>query len=387
MLRRLGVLAVVTLVATTGCTGGKPPAAPSASRTTPPAAAGPQTFSVTVDASNASFPIAADAYFPDHLQVHPGDTIRFNEVFSGEPHTVTLGTLVDAEAASEAVTPTASPTPSALPSFFPKPGRGGDPVPSAAQPCFLDTGTPPATTLCPPVPQPAFSGGQAFYSSGWLAPTSTFSVPLSPTINPGTYTVRCLVHPTMTGRIEVVPPAQRIPPPGAVAAAGSAQVAAVVAALTPAARDAAAVTATNVAGITVGAGVTNTLVTTFGPPELDVSVSQTMVFNLFGTHAIAVNPPDNAVGLLTKGADGVVHFNTTATRSIGGESPPSGVQARPRSVFGGIYPGSGFHNSGLLTSYPPGLLSYNLQFTTPGTFTLRCLVHPAMRASVVVSAP
>ena len=63
----------------------------------------------------------------------------------------------------------------------------------------------------------------------------------------------------------------------------------------------------------------------------------------------------------------------------------SRVQTRARTVFGGSYPGSGFHNSGLLTSLPPGLLTYSLQFTAPGTYSLRCLVHPAMAAIVKVS--
>jgi plastocyanin len=277
------------------------------------------------------------------------------------------------------------PTSTALPTFFPRPGRGSDPIPAAAQPCYLDTGAPPAAAACPKADQPAFSGGQAFYSSGWLSPTSTFTVPLSPTINPGTYTVRCLVHPNMTGRIHVVPPGQTIPGPAQVTAAGTAQVGAVVAALSPAAQDAALVTTTNVAGITAGDGVTTTLAATFGPPELAAGVSQTLVFNVYGTHAIAVNPPDSALGLLTKGSDGVVHVNNGAVRSAGGEPPPLGVQTRARTVFGGSYPGSGFHNSGLLTSVPPGLLTYSLQFTAPGTYPLRCLVHPAMTTTVKVS--
>jgi plastocyanin len=123
---------------------------------------------------------------------------------------------------------------------------------------------------------------------------------------------------------------------------------------------------------------------TFGS-ELDVAVGQTVSFNVYGTHIIAINPPDNAVGLLTRGADGVVHLNTNATRSAGGETPPLGIQTRPRSVFGGSFAGSGFHSSGLLMSLPPGLLTYTLQFTAPGTFPLRCLVHPAMNTTVKVT--
>jgi len=354
------------------CTSPKPSVVPPSHPA--PAPVGPQTFSVSVDARSGTIPLAADEYFPSEVQVHPGDTVKFNEVWSGEPHTVSLGSLVDQ-----------GPTATALPAFFPRPGRGSDPTPAAAQPCFLDTGAPPATTACPRVEQPAFSGAQAFYSSGWLPPTATFTVPLSPTINPGTYTFRCLVHPNMTGKIDVVPPARTIPGPAQVRAAGTAQLNAAVAALAPAVQDASLVTATNVAGITTGDGVvTTTLAATFGPPELDVGVGQTVAFNVYGMHAIAVQPPDSAVGLLTQGSDGVVHVNPAAVRNAGGEIPPQGVQTRARTVYGGSYQGSGFHNSGLLTSLPPGLLTYTLQFTAPGTFSLRCLVHPAMTATVKV---
>lgn len=355
-----------------GCTPSSKPSAVPPSKPAP-APIGPQTFSVSVDATSPNLPLAADQFFPSELAVHPGDTIKFDEVWSGEPHTVTLGTLVDQ-----------GPTSTALPSFFPKTGGSVDPIPAAAQPCFLDTGTPPAKAACPAAPQPSFSGGQAFYNSGWLTPTATFTVNLSPTIGPGVYTFRCLVHSDMTGKIHVVPPTQAIPTPASVTDAGTAQVNAAAAALTPAAQNAALVTATNVAGITAGDSVTSTMVATFGS-EIDVSVGQTVNFNVYGTHIIAINPPDNAVGLLTKGPDGVVHLNTNAIRSAGGESPPVGTQTRPRSVFGGSFPGSGFHSSGLLMSVPPGLLTYTLQFTAPGTFPLRCLVHPDMNTTVKVS--
>src|SRR5437870_5772060 len=52
------------------------------------------TVGVQVDAKRAGLPVAFTAYFPDQVTVHAGDTVDFTEVFSGEPHTVTLGTLV-----------------------------------------------------------------------------------------------------------------------------------------------------------------------------------------------------------------------------------------------------------------------------------------------------
>ncbi|TMK53369.1 MAG: hypothetical protein E6G66_02140, partial [Actinobacteria bacterium] len=131
-LRRLRTLVLMVFMAAgsgAGCTSPKPSVVPPSHPA--PAPVGPQTFSVSVDAVSGVIPLAAEQYFPSEVQVHPGDTIKFNEVWSGEPHTVSLGSLVDQG-------PTATP----LPAFFPRPGRGSDPTPAAAQPCFLDTGAP-----------------------------------------------------------------------------------------------------------------------------------------------------------------------------------------------------------------------------------------------------
>src|SRR5438270_10271590 len=56
---------------------------------------GSQTFTVNVDGHNPAANESFIAYFPNVVRVHPGDTIVFHQVGNGEPHTVTLGTLVD----------------------------------------------------------------------------------------------------------------------------------------------------------------------------------------------------------------------------------------------------------------------------------------------------
>src|SRR5205814_5532003 len=137
------------------------------------------------------------------------------------------------------------------------------------------------------------------------------------------------------GQCDGGPPARTLPGPAQPRPAGTAQRSAGVAALARAGADASLVTATSVAGITTGDGVTTILAATFGPTELDVGVGQTVAFNVYGMHAIAVAPPDSAVGLLTQGPDGVVHVNNAAVRNVGGEAPPLGVQTRARTVFGG----------------------------------------------------
>src|SRR6266540_77262 len=139
-MRRLVVLALAAALVASACTSGKPPSPVLPSRSA--VQAGPETFAVSVDGRSDAFPLAANAYFPHALKVHPGDVIQFAEVFSGEAHTVTFGTLVDRAAGSSpspTATATGTPPPSALPGIYPQ-GRGlgrGDLVQAAVQPCFL----------------------------------------------------------------------------------------------------------------------------------------------------------------------------------------------------------------------------------------------------------
>ena len=60
------------------------------------AGSGSQTFTVNVDGSNKAVNESFDAYFPNVVTVHAGDTVVFHYVGVGEPHTVTLGTLANA---------------------------------------------------------------------------------------------------------------------------------------------------------------------------------------------------------------------------------------------------------------------------------------------------
>src|SRR5439155_24905922 len=54
-----------------------------------------KTFNVVVDGHNKSANESLLAYFPSVVHVHAGDSVVFDQVGVGEPHTVTLGTLTD----------------------------------------------------------------------------------------------------------------------------------------------------------------------------------------------------------------------------------------------------------------------------------------------------
>jgi len=135
---------------------------------------GAQTFTVDVDGHNGSVNEAFIAYFPNTVTVHPGDTVVFDHKGNGEPHTATLGTLIDpVVAAVEKATPAQLQGPpskalQALDAKIPQllPQGPGDAVQSSANPCVQATGDP-GKNACPKQdPQPDFDGTQSFYNSG-----------------------------------------------------------------------------------------------------------------------------------------------------------------------------------------------------------------------------
>ena len=61
---------------------------------------------MNVGGLNKSVNETFDAYFPSAVTVHAGDTVVFDYVGVGEPHTVTLGTLANtADTAFNKLTP------------------------------------------------------------------------------------------------------------------------------------------------------------------------------------------------------------------------------------------------------------------------------------------
>src|ERR1041384_231590 len=164
MVRRIFVAAAVLMLVLGAC-----------SKSKSSTGGGPTTYDIQVDGRNKDVVNSAlTAYFPNTLTAHPGDTVKFAyPVNTGEPHTVTFGTLVDsfvkaAEAQGQNVDESKIPENSKLPDIFP-PGPG-DANQQSAHPCFLDTGAPQAgATACTTKTAPDFTGTQAFYNSGYLS--------------------------------------------------------------------------------------------------------------------------------------------------------------------------------------------------------------------------
>src|SRR5437762_80731 len=77
-MRKHAVVAIALLLLSSGCVGG-----------------GANTRTVLVDFAHDQFTSFFAHYFPDKISVLPGDKVVFRQTWTGEPHTVTGGKLVD----------------------------------------------------------------------------------------------------------------------------------------------------------------------------------------------------------------------------------------------------------------------------------------------------
>ncbi len=383
------------------------------------------------------------AYFPQQVQAHPGDTVQFSLVDTGEPHTVTFGTLADAAVQQfDALGPIAgeaSPEAQALPPFTVSP-TSFEVYQSATQPCYMDSGEVPQEA-CPQVEQPEFDGQQVMYNSGWLAPESTFSVKLADDLAPGVYRYLCLLHRgSMTGEVTVVDPAAPIQSADEASAAGQGELTTLADSLKPALDGATAMATSEeaLAGV-LSPDVINAGVAEFLPKEITTTVGSPVTWTIWGPHNIAFNAPESANTIRFESADGSVianpesievaggpggmpptepmttttgtepmtdtaatepmtdtaateaMTNTTATEAMtttgATEAPtpdPNAPPPPPMVIDGGTWDGQGFRNSGGLLSFPPAMFAFKMSFSEPGTYTYKCLIHPDMEGTVKV---
>ena len=399
----LVVSVVVLLVATAACGKSKK----SSSTATTAGAKGAQTFDVQLDGKSASYNGAFTAFFPNQFSVHPGDTVDFKVPRVNEPHTVALGTLVDAGVDKvDALGPTASPAdqenskellnlPDVFPHNLPK-GGPPDANQSAGQPCYLATGVPPLSLTggapaCPKVTQPDFDGTQSFYNSGVLMNDGdSFKVKLSPTIKAGTYKLMCMIHRgAMTAKFTVAPSSQSIPTPAQVTATGKKQFDDLDASLKPVADNAEKANGTTVQGGLGDPKVFNAIVAQWGPKEVSVPVGGTVTWNMFLFHSLSFGATAADVGVFTKGADGSIHLAAKAGAPADINVPdaafifPPPVD-KPFTIDAGSYDGNGFKSTGVIGSLPPASISITMKFPKAGTYQYRCLFHRDMEGTVKV---
>lgn len=359
------------------------------------------TFRIDVDHHTQTDTTAFLAYFPSELKAHPGDTLHFVENWSGEPHTVTFGSIIDKAFAKIPAEPKDEdfekifelPEVQAVPQFFPfgpnapKPGEKPKPIQRGAQPCFIDVApAAPSTDACPKAEQPAFKGTQALYSSGFLPENATFDVKLDPSIAPGTYNWMCLVHSfEMKGKVEVLAAATAVDSPKDVAAKTAAEIAGHVAKL-KAAGDALKPAAGEVLAGAVAEEIPGSFAA-FSPTDISVGIGDTVTWKVVDFHTISFNAPTDATPDVVVAADGTVDFNPAWRLPQGGPGFPDafGDTEGAVSADGGTWNGEGFRSSGSAGGGPDEPAVFKLAFSKAGTYKYICLIHPDMEGTVTVA--
>jgi plastocyanin len=435
-MRRATFLVVLALLAgvLAACGGGG--ASSSGSET----GAGDRT--VLVDYRHDQFASAFLSYYPEHLKIRQGDTVHFRQAWTGEPHSVTFGKVVDdviqlfpkveqyedADAAIAAGVPkeTVDRVVDGL-ERTPSMSEGFDIAPAGAEPCFvddvadlpkfrdIDTFKVDVSVPCPTKgrKQPAFSGKQALYNSGFIpysGPSGNeFTVPIAKDAEPGTYRYFCNYHFIfMSGDIEVVPADQAIPSQQDVSKQ----------ALKEVASD--AKEALDLVRVAKKANVGDTLTgpqDSEGPPGAEpekvtlplagrLQTTEPLIINEFfpktfqtkvgqkvtwtfdgGTHTVSFNVP-KYFPIFTVAKSGAVRWDPKSHEPVGFDVPerPSDrtdEEIPPADVDAGTWDGrGGFHSSGALNAGD----KFSVTFSKPGTYAYACVLHPQMVGTLEVKA-
>ena len=366
-----------------------------------------QTLTIGVDAPAEGFAASWLHFFPHELKAHPGDTLEFVSHFTGEPHSVAFGTLInEALAAFGRLDPDheGDPPPDIkavldkVPFVFSDEGGPDDLfVQAAAQPCYLETAEPPTREACPAEQQKApkeVDGKERFLSTGFLPDQAKADFTLSESIAPGDYTFMCLVHgPEMTAKVTVVPETTAIPGPAEVEAEGRHHLEEF---LNTVKADVEKVQASTLPQAVAGVFATDENLPSAGinvlPKEIDVKVGEKVTWEVNGFHTISFNAPEDARPWVQFNDRGVLvtnekSFTPAASPDIPDPEPPApgtpeGVPPK-LPVDAGSWNGQGFHSSG--APFSDAQMVYSLTFTTPGTYQYLCLVHPDMEGTVKVT--
>jgi plastocyanin len=328
-------------VAAVACGNGGTPATTSA-----PSHAG-TVYTVVMDAlSTNGRNVAYTQYFPASLRVHAGDSVDFVNLGSVVPHTVTFGVAADR---------------SDQPAFDLNPNGFSAPNVAVEGACVTEQPSDPAWTECPPGGAtsvdnlPAY-GGKGFWNSGLIFAGYDLAVAIAPSTPPGEYRFVCLVHPAMSGTLDVVPAGSKADAPPSVERQGKVEQRHAQAAKVPAipVPTPAGSGTTTVAAGWVGGTV---LINEFAPSDVTIHAGESVTWRFAYVHSVT--------------------FEGTKLDDRGAEFPsgaPSG------SALGAAGANSGYIYG---TSTDP---TFSLRFDTPGTYRYSCLLHTGMTGVVHVKA-
>lgn len=430
----VAVVAAIVAIGLTGCgTGGGAGSG-----------AGTDAVTVLVDYQHDEFATSHLEYYPKIVKVHPGSTVVFKQAWTGEPHSVTFGKLVDKhmqivsdflikngdkpmssdEPPPAEVMPALEGMDTDLVYMLDGDADGLKVKQGAAQPCFLKTGTYPdeGETPCPEVDQPVFDGSYDIYNSGFIPyegskQSNTFTVDFADDIAPGTYNYYCNIHgPAQWGRVEVVPPQQDVPSKADVAKQARAEALEDIKFLEERLARAQKTGKTEVDGEELKGNLTgiegqfpavHAFVDEFTPKTIKAKARTPVSWTIVGTHTISFNVP-KYFPYFTVDEDGTVKANPDAYRAVGFPAPPQEEDGPPDGEGGeggappsdegppreeqeegeqvvldaGDWDGKGFRSTG--SDYPTGA-TFKVTFTKKGTYTYACLLHPAMVGKVEIT--
>lgn len=405
-MRKLTCLAACLVLMATACADG---------------GAAPRT--VLVDYSHDEFASYFLRNFPSAVSVHAGTELVFRQTWTGEPHSVTGGTIVNE--LMEEVRP------------FREKFYKGEPIPedppkdiekleekvvrafqeegglnqTASQPCFLTKGAPRQDGKpCAEQDQPVFNGEQSYYNSGLIPyegpQGNEYRVKLANDIKPGSYWFYCNVHGEFQSTEVVVKPSgQDVDSPEDVTRAARREITRAASPLLNLYRDAArnqkisvptpggrpVSVEGNFAGITLPAQW-DTAINEFIPRRISASAGEKITWNLFGYHTISFGVP-RYFPIMTFERNGTVNLNPKLEPPAGGarelKGPPPGGPApegppRPVPFDAGTYDGKGFWSSGRIGS-DRSWIEYSMRIEKPGTYRYACLIHPPMVGTVEVT--
>lgn len=383
------------------------------------------TRTVQIDYPHDDFAAAFNAYFPKKVSVHPGDKVRFVNTWTGEPHSVTLGRVVDkifeytaifdqydseeaarAGGVSDEVIDDINTTFTRIPGMT---KNGYEVYQQGAKPCFItrladvpaysdesgNASDDPATKCSAKNSrQPAFTGRQALYNSGFIPfngdDANVFEVPIAADATPGEYNYFCTYHwLDMSGQITIAKPATEVPSATDVIRQARREIEAMEKPL-----------ATEVAKAKKGdfgrlkdpvAGLPRhdedyAWVNEFLPNKIKAKVGEPVTWTVYGAaHTISFNVP-SYFPVFSVAANGDIESDARVDKPVGWKvpEPPDSDEGPPppRVVDVGTWNGAAkFHSSGLLFDGD----TFTLTFAKPGTYPYACLLHPPMIGTVEVS--
>lgn len=390
------------------------------------AVGGGEVRTVLMDYSHDEFASAFLRYYPEKVTVRPGDTVRFKQTWTGEPHSVTMGRVVDTMFEYQELFEKYDSEEAALADGVPQEtvddvttafaripgmiGRDEEVYQQGAQPCVISEvdevpmfsgpeGEPDPQADCPTLgdPLPAFTG-QALYNSGFVPyegqQGNTFDVPLAGDVEPGTYMYFCNYHwVSMSGQIDVVDAEAEIPSQSDVTRQARVEIAEDAKVALERVREARKTSGGSKIGdlqVPLAGRQADeehaVIINEFLPKQASGKVGKPVTWTFDGApHTVSFSVP-KYFPLFTIQKDGTVYRNPDAYQPVGFDVPPregdpfSGEE-EPLHVDGGRWDGrGGFRSSGALF---PGD-TFSVTFTRRGTYRYACVLHPQMVGTVEI---